>query len=133
VLPTPYRAMTFSDEMGRPSLHFVKNHPANSKRENPAVECRPDITEGPAYIAQNPCAREVGGSNRLLPVGLMWGVGPVTRARLAENGVLTIGQLARTPGSSLKRLLGPAASAIGFARQFDSAPSSPPRSRASYR
>src|ERR1700724_3398252 len=33
-----------------------------------------------------------------LPVELMWGVGPVTRARLAEVGVQTIGQLARTPG-----------------------------------
>jgi DNA polymerase IV len=45
-----------------------------------------------------------------LPVELMWGVGPVTRARLADIGVLTIGQLARTPGWSLERLLGPAAS-----------------------
>jgi DNA polymerase-4 len=44
-----------------------------------------------------------------LPVELMWGVGPVTKARLAEKGVLTIGQLARTPGWSLKGLLGPAA------------------------
>ena len=37
-----------------------------------------------------------------LPVELMWGVGPVTRARLAEIGVLTIGQLAKTPGWSLR-------------------------------
>ncbi len=37
-----------------------------------------------------------------LPVELMWGVGPVTRARLAEIGVLTIGQLAKTPGWSLE-------------------------------
>src|SRR5246500_630439 len=44
-----------------------------------------------------------------LPVGLMWGVGPVTKARLAEIGVLTIGQLAKTPGWSLEQLLGPAA------------------------
>ncbi|MDB5605304.1 MAG: polymerase [Bradyrhizobium sp.] len=44
-----------------------------------------------------------------LPVELMWGVGPATGARLAEIGVLTIGQLAKTPGWSLKRLLGPAA------------------------
>jgi len=36
-------------------------------------------------------------------------VGPVTKARLAEIGVRTIGQLARTPGWSLERLLGPAA------------------------
>jgi hypothetical protein len=27
-LPSPYHAMTFSYELGRPSLHFVKNHPA---------------------------------------------------------------------------------------------------------
>jgi DNA polymerase-4 len=45
-----------------------------------------------------------------LPVELMWGVGPVNKARLAEIGVLTIGQLAKTPGRSLERLLGPAAS-----------------------
>src|SRR5271170_4303525 len=44
-----------------------------------------------------------------LPVELMWGVGPVTRARLAEIGVLTIGQLARTPGWSLEHVLGRAA------------------------
>lgn len=41
-----------------------------------------------------------------LPVDLMWGVGPVTRARLAGLGVTTIGQLAETPGHSLERLLG---------------------------
>lgn len=44
-----------------------------------------------------------------LPVGLMWGVGPVTQARLAEVDVRTIGQLAKLPGQSLERLLGSAA------------------------
>ena len=44
------------------------------------------------------------------PVELMWGVGPVSKARLAETGVLTIGQLAKTPGWSLEQLLGPATS-----------------------
>lgn len=44
-----------------------------------------------------------------LPVELMWGVGPVTGARLAEAGIVTIGQLARKPGPWLQRLLGPAA------------------------
>ena len=44
-----------------------------------------------------------------LPVELMWGVGPATKARLAESGVLTIGQLARTSPRSLQRLLGQAA------------------------
>ena len=44
-----------------------------------------------------------------LPVELMWGVGPVTRGRLAENGIHTIGQLAQMPGRSLEHLLGHAA------------------------
>jgi DNA polymerase IV len=44
-----------------------------------------------------------------LPVELMWGVGPVTKARLAKSGVRTIGELAKTPGWSLERLLGRAA------------------------
>jgi DNA polymerase-4 len=41
-----------------------------------------------------------------LPVELMWGVGPVTQARLAERGITTIGELAATPGRSLEHLLG---------------------------
>lgn len=41
-----------------------------------------------------------------LPVELMWGVGPVAKARLAEDGIFTIGQLAETPGRSLEQLLG---------------------------
>ena len=44
-----------------------------------------------------------------LPVELMWGVGPVTRARLAAIGVNTIGQLANMPGWSLERIVGRAA------------------------
>jgi DNA polymerase-4 len=44
-----------------------------------------------------------------LPVGLMWGVGPVAEARLAAAGIETIGQLARTSEAAVARLLGPAA------------------------
>jgi DNA polymerase-4 len=44
-----------------------------------------------------------------LPVELMWGVGPVTKARLAEIGVFTIGQLASIRRESLESLLGQAA------------------------
>jgi len=44
-----------------------------------------------------------------LPVELMWGVGPATRARLADMGIRTIGDLAATPGPILRRLLGEAA------------------------
>jgi DNA polymerase-4 len=45
-----------------------------------------------------------------LPVELMWGVGPATKARLGEIGILTIGQLARTSPRALDRLLGRATS-----------------------
>src|SRR6185312_9177499 len=41
-----------------------------------------------------------------LPVELMWGVGPATKARLAETGVLTIGLLAETSPQSLQQLVG---------------------------
>jgi DNA polymerase-4 len=44
-----------------------------------------------------------------LPVDLMWGVGPVTRQRLAERGIKTIGDLAATPSAALVYLLGDAA------------------------
>ncbi len=43
-----------------------------------------------------------------LPVDLMWGVGPVAKARLAELGVHTIGQLAETPAHRLEHPLGQA-------------------------
>jgi DNA polymerase-4 len=44
-----------------------------------------------------------------LPVELMWGVGPVTKGKLAEQGIAKIGELANTSSAALRRLLGPAA------------------------
>src|SRR6201987_1737346 len=44
-----------------------------------------------------------------LPVELMWGVGPVTKARLAAMGILIIGQLAETSPAALGQVLGDAA------------------------
>jgi DNA polymerase-4 len=41
-----------------------------------------------------------------LPVGLVWGIGPVTQRRLAERGVHTIGELAASSDTALRALLG---------------------------
>jgi DNA polymerase IV len=51
-----------------------------------------------------------------LPVELIWGVGPVTRARLAGAGILTVGDLAATADGVLRGLLGRAAAATLAAR-----------------
>ena len=41
-----------------------------------------------------------------LPVELMWGVGPATKARLAGLDIHTIGQLATMPGWTLQQIVG---------------------------
>ncbi|MBI4885095.1 MAG: DNA polymerase IV [Actinobacteria bacterium] len=41
-----------------------------------------------------------------LPVGLVWGIGPVTKQRLADRGIHTIGELAASPSESLEQFLG---------------------------
>ncbi len=44
-----------------------------------------------------------------LPVDLMWGVGPATKARLSAEGVATIGELAQRSPTAMARVLGRAA------------------------
>jgi DNA polymerase IV len=46
-----------------------------------------------------------------LPVRLLWGVGPVTEAKLADAGIRAIGELATAQPALLRRLLGEAAGA----------------------
>src|SRR3569833_2839539 len=57
-----------------------------------------------------------------LPVDLIWGVGPATKARLATQGITTIGQLATSRPKSLERLLGPAAGTKLFALSWNQDP-----------
>lgn len=44
-----------------------------------------------------------------LPVRLLWGVGPITAAKLNERGIRTVGQIARLGEAALVSLLGEAA------------------------
>src|SRR5437867_1336693 len=46
---------------------------------------------------------------RPLPVGRLWGVGPVTEAALARAGITTIGELAARPSAALAPFVGAAA------------------------
>ncbi|MBL6939158.1 MAG: DNA polymerase IV [Alphaproteobacteria bacterium] len=57
-----------------------------------------------------------------LPVELIWGVGPATKARLASQGITTIGQLANSRPRALDRLLGPAAGTKLFALAWNQDP-----------
>ncbi len=68
-----------------------------------------------------------------LPVGRIWGVGPVTRARLERVGIFTIGELARRSDTELLALLGsfgPAAARL--ARGEDAREVEPYREAKSY-
>ena len=53
-------------------------------------------------------ARHRAGVPRSAPVGLLWGVGPVTEAKLASAGIGRIGELAAAQPELLRRLLGQA-------------------------
>lgn len=50
-----------------------------------------------------------------LPVGALWGVGPVTTGKLAERGIHTVGEVATLAPEVLTSMLGPAAGRQLFA------------------
>ena len=50
-----------------------------------------------------------------LPVGALWGVGPVTTGKLAERGIHTVGEVATLAPEALTAMLGPAAGRQLFA------------------
>ncbi|WP_051098320.1 DNA polymerase IV [Sporichthya polymorpha] len=50
-----------------------------------------------------------------LPVSALWGVGPVTTAKLAERGITTVGEVATLAPEALTAMLGPAAGRQLFA------------------
>jgi DNA polymerase-4 len=62
-----------------------------------------------------------------LPVDRIWGVGPVTAARLAAAGIATIGDLRARPLADLERVLGSAAEHVrALAAGEDDRPVEPP-------
>jgi DNA polymerase-4 len=69
-----------------------------------------------------------------LPVGRLWGVGPVAEARLRAAGIETIGALARGDAERLRKLVGEAlgAHAFALARGQDARSVVPDRDAVSY-
>lgn len=69
-----------------------------------------------------------------LPVGRLWGVGPVAEARLRAAGIETIGALARGDAESLRKLVGESlgAHAFALARGQDARDVVPDRDAVSY-
>ncbi len=68
-----------------------------------------------------------------LPVGRVWGIGPVAAQQLREQGILTIGDLARVDPEQLERRLGSlGSSASSLARGIDSRHVEPAREAVSY-
>jgi DNA polymerase-4 len=69
-----------------------------------------------------------------LPVGRLWGVGPVAEAKLRRAGFETVGDLARAEADTLVRLLGEAGGphAAALARGLDERPIEPGRDPVSY-
>ncbi|GGK40138.1 DNA polymerase IV [Pilimelia terevasa] len=68
-----------------------------------------------------------------LPVHRLWGVGPVTAARLGERGIRTFGHVARLGEAALVSLVGPAAGRHlhALAHNYDPRPVRPGRRRSS--
>jgi DNA polymerase-4 len=68
-----------------------------------------------------------------LPVERLWGVGPATSRKLREQGIATVGQIARLPEAALLEVLGPAAGRhlYAVAHNRDPRPVRPPRRRRS--
>jgi DNA polymerase-4 len=70
---------------------------------------------------------------RPLPVGRLWGVGPVTEAALARAGITTIGALAAAPPDALAGVVGGAADTLAaLARGVDVRVVEPDREARSY-
>lgn len=103
VLAASYEAKAFGIQGGMPGwrarqlcphLRFVGGHFSDYQRYGDQVmEIMADFTPAPDGIV----VVEPGDERQFLvplPVELLWGVGPVTRQRLADRGIATIGQLA---------------------------------------
>jgi DNA polymerase-4 len=68
-----------------------------------------------------------------LPVGRLWGVGPVTQAALREAGIVSVGDLRTVPRATLARAVGRAADAlVRLARGEDVRVVEPDRDARSY-
>ncbi len=95
------------DELGLPCSVGVGPAKLVAKLASEAAKptaTRDGVVPGPGVVVVEP----VGVRPFLdpLPVGALWGVGPVAGRRLAAVGVVTVGDLAALPEATVVRLLG---------------------------
>lgn len=89
-----------------PELIFVGGHFREHQRlADEVMAVLDDFTPKPdgLVVVHPDCERDFLDP---LPVGLIWGIGPVTQQRLADRGVHTIGQLGEARDTELQSLLG---------------------------
>jgi hypothetical protein len=90
--------MTFSYELGRPSLHFVKNHPANFPWWSFPLRQRTNVTRGWRIVLGAGCSRRQLQDAHLSDGTLFW-----DRLLATSDGLQLTKAFMQIPNAKLRR------------------------------